>query len=160
MSNPQVVIVSDDNMAVIECPACNVRKRISVIQFKDVNHAIKVKCSCGEQFKVTFNFRLDERKEVCLKGTYRKLSEHKAYEKKCQIINLSPGGITAKFFEDFDSKKHDELIVSFSLEDKKKTIVERKVRVRHVKGNIFGAQFFDHELDGQDKKIGYIWLGE
>ncbi|MCJ7602324.1 MAG: PilZ domain-containing protein, partial [Desulfobulbaceae bacterium] len=100
-----------------------------------------------------FNFRLHDRKAVDLKGTYRKVTEHKAYEKKCQIINLSPTGIAVKVFEDFDSLKHDELVVDFSLDDKEKTTIIRKVRVRHVKGNIFGGQFFDHELDGKDKKI-------
>lgn len=133
MPTPQVVVVSNKNMAVIVCPICNARKRFSAIQFKEINHTIKVKCQCGEQFKVNFNFRLDDRKSVDLKGTYRKVSEHKAYEKMCQIINLSPTGIAVKVFEDFDSLKHDELIVEFSLDDDKKTTIERKVSVCHVK---------------------------
>lgn len=153
MPTPQVIVVCNKNMAVIVCPNCNTRKRISAIQFKDINHAIKVKCPCGEQFEINFNFRLDDRKAAGLKETYRKISEHKAYEKKCQIVNLSPSGIAVKFFEAFDSLKHDELVVSFTLDDKEKTIVEREVRVCHVKGNLFDGQFFDHELDGKDKGI-------
>lgn len=153
MPTPQVVVVCNKNMAVIVCPICNTRKRFSAIQFKETKHTIKVKCQCGEHFKVNFNFRLDDRKSVDLKGTYRKVSEHKAYEKMCQITNLSPTGIAVKVFEDFDSLKHDELIVEFSLDDDKKTTIKRKVRVCHIKGNTFGGQFFDHELDGRSKRI-------
>ena len=153
MPTPQVVVVCNKNMAVILCSNCNARKRISATPFKDTNHTIEVKCQCGEQFKANFNFRLDDRKSVSLKGTYRKISEHKAYEKMCQITDLSPTGIAVKFFEDFDSLKYDELVVEFTLDDKEKTKVKRKVRICHVKGNIFGGHFFNHEFDGKDKRI-------
>jgi len=153
MPTPQVVVVCNENMAVIVCSKCNTQKRVSALPFKDTNHTIKVKCQCGEQFAINFNFRLDDRKPVSLKGTYRKVSEHKAYEKMCQIIDLSPTGIAVRIFEDFDSLKRDELVIEFTLDDKEKTTVKRKVRVCHVKENIFGGHFFDHELDGKNKRI-------
>jgi len=158
MSESQKAFVDEKNTTLIVCPACNISKRISVAPFKGSNHVIKAKCPCGEQFNVNLNFRYGHRKKTLLKGSSRGISDHKAYEKECQIVNLSLTGLSAKVFEDFDFKINDELMVVFTLDNQKQTRVERKTRIRYIGKNAFGGEFFDHQIDKFGKIIRFYLL--
>ena len=61
------IFVTEDNMAVLECPQCKKGKRVDVSRFKDVRQAvkIKVKCPCGHLFKVI----LERRKKAAINST-------------------------------------------------------------------------------------------
>jgi hypothetical protein len=158
MSESQKSFVDEENTTLIVCPECDVSRRISVAQFKGTNHIIKAKCPCGEQFTVNLNFRYGHRKDTLLRGSYRGVSEHKAYEKECQIVNLSLTGLSAKVFEDFDFKINDELRVEFTLNNQKQTQIERKIRIRYIGKNTFGGEFFDHQLDNFGKIIKFYLI--
>ena len=152
------VFVNEENMALIHCPHCDSIKQVPVSKFKGTKHSLKVKCSCSEVFQVDLNFRKNFRKKTELKGICYKLSAHKSSEEECQIVNLSFRGVGIKFFKESNFVKDDELVVSFILDDTKKTAVKRKLQVLHAEGSYIGGKFIDFEGDNLDKNIGFYLM--
>ena len=152
------VFVNDENMALIHCPHCDSIKQVPVSKFKGTKHTLKVKCACGEVFQVDLNFRKNLRKKTDLAGTCHKASEHKSLSVECLIVNLSFRGIGIKLLQPVNIVKGSQLVVSFVLDDTKKTLVERKLLVRHLEDNYIGGEFVDFEGDNFDKHIGFYLM--
>ena len=152
------VFVNDENMALIHCPYCESMKQVPVAKFKGTKHSLKVKCACGEVFKVELNFRKNVRKKTDLPGTYYKVPGHKSAAEECRIVNISFRGIGIKLFREGVVKKGDKIHVSFTLDDARETKVERKVHVLHAEGSYLGGEFIDFEGDSLDKYIGFYLM--
>lgn len=152
------VFVNDENMALIHCPHCNSIKQVPVSKFKGEKHTLKVKCACGDVFQVDLNFRKNIRKKMDLSGTFHKASEHKSLAVECRIKNLSFRGIGIELFQEGNISKGDKVVVSFTLDDTKNTLVKRKMQVHHVVGNYIGGEFIEVEGDNLDKQIGFYLM--
>lgn len=152
------VFVNEENMALINCPYCESMKQVPVDKFKGTKHSLKVKCACGEVFKVDLNFRKNIRKKTDLAGKYYKESGHKSAAEECQVVNLSFRGVGLKIYREGTVEKDNKLIVAFTLDDTRQTAVERKVQVRHVEGSYVGAEFIDYDGDHLDKYIGFYLM--
>ena len=159
MPDSTIVFVTEDNKAVITCPECGKLKQISVGKFKGIKHRLKVRCSCGNEFLLNFNFRQGIRKQVNLEGSYRNVSQHHSLMEKCTVVDLSFKGVRLKLYDTQDLQIDDELIVHFVLDDKRKTEVERKIQICNLTPeNFVGAKFTDPELDNYDKYIGFYLM--
>lgn len=152
------VFVNEKNMALIHCPHCDSIKQVPVSKFKGAKHTLKVKCACGEIFQVDLNFRKNIRKKTDLTGICYKVPGDKSSAEDCMIENLSFRGIGLKLFNAGAIQKDDELVVAFTLDDPRKTSVERKLKVHHVDEDYIGGEFVDFEDDNFDKYIGFYLM--
>lgn len=159
MPESSMVYVTENNKAVILCPECGKLKQISVGKFKDKKHTLKVRCACGKEFGINLNFRTGIRKQIKLKGNYRKASQHPSLKEDCVVSDLSFRGVQLKLHDAQSLKVDDELIISFVLDDTRKTEVKRKIRVCNIiQGDSVGAKFIDPEGDNYDKAIGFYLM--
>lgn len=159
MVDDTMVFVTEDNKAVIACPECGKLKQISVDQFKGEKHTLKARCSCKREFQITLNYRQGIRKNVNLKGTYRKASQHPSLKQECTVIDLSFKGVRLKVYNNKNLQMDDELIIHFVLDDKRKTEVKRKIKICNlIQENSVGAIFIDSEFDNYNKPIGFYLM--
>ncbi|MFH1216725.1 MAG: PilZ domain-containing protein [Pseudomonadota bacterium] len=158
------VFVNQENMALFHCPHCGKMKHVSVLQFKNKKHSLQVKCACRETFQVDLNFRKKYRKTTDLKGVFCKktvdgklsLDKNKS---NCIIVNISMGGIGLRIDLVHDLKLGDELMVDFTLDDKKQSHIQRKVVIRHVgESGYIGAEFSDSDQPLYEKTIGFYLM--
>ena len=152
------VFVNEKNMALIHCPHCDSIKQVPVTKFKGTKHTLKVKCACGEVFKVDLNFRKNIRKKTNLTGICYTIPGVESSSEECLIKNISFRGIGLKLFENSTVKEGAEVVVSFTLDDPRMTAVKRKVRIHHIKGDYIGGEFVDFEGDNFDKYIGFYLM--
>jgi len=124
------VFVNEENMALIHCPYCESMKQVPVEKFKGTKHSLKVKCACGEVFKVDLNFRKNIRKNTDFACTYYKESQHKSAAEECRVVNLSFRGVGLKLYKPGYVAKENKLIVSFTLDDARQTPIKRKIIVK------------------------------
>lgn len=158
------VFVNQENMALFHCPHCGRMKHVSVLQFKNKKHSLQIKCACKETFKVDLNFRKKYRKTTDLDGYYCKIPVDEGLfagknKPNCKIVNISMGGIGLRLGHVHSLKLGDELLVDFTLDDKKQSHVQRKVLVRHVGENGYiGCEFSDSDQPVYEKTIGFYLM--
>ncbi len=130
--------------AVIRCPDCGFVKQIQVGQFQEKKHSLKIKCKCGKDFQVDLNFREGIRKKTELTALYRRETADNQDIGKCTVVDLSLRGLRLRVDTGHGLQPGDEIVVKFSLDNKFRTEVERKVTVRNNAGDTFvGGEFID-----------------
>lgn len=145
--------VDKDNTVTLVCPACSTPKSISVASFKDKCHFVKVRCPCDNVFRVHLDFRQQHRKPTTLPGAFTCLQPAGIGSGKMTVEDISQGGVGMTVSERHDLQIGCILILSFKLDDKKKTLLEKKAVVRTIHGNFIGCEFIDREL--YEKEIGF-----
>lgn len=165
---PKKIYVSKDSTAVLLCPHCGETKKVSVSQFKEKKHTIKIKCVCEQVYSVNLEFRKIFRKKVRLYGSYAKLyaknpkdtfkgKRNDAIEQGNIIVkDIAKNGIGILTLETHSLKTGDELKVKFALDDSIKTEIEIKVIVKWVKDNLVGCEIIDSQQDS--RKLGFYLL--
>lgn len=169
------VFVSQSGSAPISCPRCGERKIVVVEKFKAAKHTIKVKCPCGHQFTVHLDFRKHYRKAAEIDGFYNKkgldlsgyyvnLSRGEDWDAgavdrrsvNCIVKNISLGGVGLAPLGRHVIEEGDELRIHFVLNDKKGTVIDRKVIAVSVTKTLVGCQFT--EPGDHDKALGFYLL--
>ena len=165
---PKKIYVSKDNTVVLLCPHCGETKKVSVSQFKEKKHTLKIKCVCQQVYSVDLDFRKIFRKQVSLSGAYAKFygenptgsfkgKRNDAVEQGDIIVNdIAKNGIGIHILEMHSLKTGDELKVKFALDDSSKTKIEIKVVVKWVKDNLAGCEIVDGQQDS--RKLGFYLL--
>lgn len=154
-NNIQKVYVNQDGAAVLKCPACEAVKSAKVDSFKSGPHVVKVRCNCQNVFTVKLEFRKSYRKETKLAGEYRGLGSDRGGG-KLMVLNVSKTGIGAQIIGINHSRVGDELRVTFNLDDKHHSLIEKRVVVRMVKQNYIGCEFLDSTA--HDKALGFYLM--
>jgi len=149
------VYVNQNGIAALKCPACEVTRTIKVQDFKGDKHIVKVRCNCRNVFTVKLEFRKNYRKETKLTGDYFGVSKE-GMRGKLLILNVSRGGIGAQVIGMNSNKVGDELRVSFTLNDRQNSLIEKRVVVRLVKQNYIGCEFLD--ASSHDKALGFYLM--
>lgn len=152
--NPTVksYVNQSDNDAIITCPDCHSSKNISVEQFRDNQHVVKVKCKCGYVFKVELEFRRYYRKDTDLPGTYD-LNPPGIGGGRVEIINLSLGGACFEINGLHDVKVGQKGSINFTLDDHKQTVFIKNVIVQSVHKNRVGCRFVEDKA--YQKELGF-----
>jgi len=150
--------VSNNKTTMVICPACNRAEHISVESYRDKEHAIKVRCRCGEIFSLLLDFRHNFRKPTSLPGTYSIITPGKAGGGTAHICNISRSGIGFTVSNQrHNLEKGLQIILEFKLNDKNKTLLRKEVIIRSIKknnmGSYIGCQFSDN--DSLDKALGF-----
>jgi len=147
--------VKADDEAMIVCPECDAAKAISAARFRHRLHKIKVKCRCGNVFKVQLEFRRHFRKTTELEGTYE-LDPPAVGGGKTKILNLSLSGacFEVRGIHDFKIGQQGSLV--FTLDNRKQTILFKRVIIIAVIGNRVGCEFVSDRA--YEKELGFYLL--
>lgn len=163
----------------INCPSCH---RISEVSPADVGVSDKLvkifgmkglyiyQCACGNRFNVKLDFRRKPRYGCDFSSFYTILTQvsHDQQAKatgrfqyqrtvNSAIKNISVDGISLMVLGRHEIKPGDELQVTFTLKyGTTEKLLERRVVVRHVKGNLVGAEFFSY--DKKKPEIGFFLM--
>ena len=139
----------------ITCPKCSISKSFNANEYKTSNRGIKARCTCGNVFRCIIEFRKYYRKTVNFAGEYR--NEKTGDSGQMTIESISLGGID---FVNLTSgnliMKNDVLEVSFHLDDKKHTFIQRKAKVTASDENTINAAFIKFQL--YDKDLGFYLM--
>lgn len=141
--------VKDDDMAIIVCPACSNAKHINVAQYRNAQHTIKVKCRCGTSFKVLLDFRQCYRKPTDLSGTYAMVPPA-AGGGKISVKNVSLAGVGFEVIGRHAIETGQKAIIEFTLDNRKETLIRKKVTIRSVRGTFIGGEFYQDQAFEKD----------
>lgn len=132
------------NQVFIICPKCGIEENIDITKLKDTQNKLEGKCSCGEPYEFTIEFRKRYRNDVRLSGEFLLLGK----EGKGEMVvkDFSMGGIQFECTKPHNILKDDTLIVRFKLDDLKRSEIRKPVRVRWVKDRTVGAYFIEAKL--------------
>jgi PilZ domain len=142
------VIVGRTNQVNITCPKCELEKNINVFKFKDTHKRLKVKCKCGEEFRLALDFRKYYRKNVQLTGEY--YVQGKDEKEEILIEDISKAGIRFATLKPHNFSKDDLVELKFNLDNPMRTEVRTRVKILWINDRTVGAQFNDPQLLEKD----------
>lgn len=150
---PQKSKVNPDNEILIVCPECSFSKNFSAKQFRNRQNLLKIKCRCGHSFRVQLEFRLHIRKETDLKGVCK---FGNIGGLRVSLINLSLGGVCLEI-----RGKHRPTVgargeLLFTLDDRKATVIEKKIVVRSISTYPFRCEFIQDRA--YQKELGFYLM--
>ncbi len=153
------VFVTENNMAVFECPQCKKGKSVDVSKFKDLRQVvrIKVKCPCGHIYKVVLERRKYFRKDVNFPGTYTHvLPDYNEDKGGITVKDLSRAGVKIKLNVEKEFKIGDILSVEFQLNDKQRSFIKKDAVIKKISNTYLGLEFNSVDSsDPSDKAIGF-----
>ncbi len=144
--------VKGDDRATIVCPVCQTTKTISVTQFRNNQHVLKVKCKCQNNFKVQLEFRRHFRKKTGLPGTFD-INSPGTGGGLVTVTNLSLSGACFEVRGVHDIKIGQHGSINFTLDNRKQSVFYKSVTVRSVRGNSIGCEFSDTQAF--EKELGF-----
>jgi len=153
--SPHKSFVKSDDKAIIVCPECDTAKAISVAQFRHRLHVVKVKCNCGHVFEVHLEFRRHFRKPTELEGTYD-LKPPATGGGIIKIINLSLSGACFEVRGTHGMEVGQLGSLVFTLDNRKKSVLFKKVIIKTVNGNQIGCEFLADRA--YEKELGFYLL--
>ena len=140
--------VDRTNQVKIICPKCQLEKNINVFKFKDTHKRLKVKCKCGEEFRVALDFRKYYRKKVQIAGEC--FIHEKNERDDILIIDISMTGINFTTFRPHNFSKDDLVELKFKLDDPMNTEIDTTIKIKWVNDRNAGAQFNNPKLLEKD----------
>ncbi len=152
---PKKSFVKEDDQAMIVCPECDTAKVISVTQFRHRQHLIKVKCKCNHVFKVHLEFRRHCRKPTDLGGTFE-LHPPAIGGGSIKVVNLSLSGACFEVRGIHDMKIGQIGSLVFTLDNRKRTILFKKILIKNVQANKIGCEFISDAA--YEKELGFYLL--
>jgi hypothetical protein len=160
----QRTLVKADDTAHIKCPECNRAKTICVSKYRSSRHTLNVKCTCGHSFPVKLDFRRLYRKKTALPGIYLSCTsavKGKNWETNItgfysikyptkndgymQVTNLSAGGLQFVTSNDHLLQAGQQILVAFTLDDRKQSEITKKVTIQAVNDSVIGCRFLAGE---------------
>lgn len=137
------ILVQDGYMASVTCPACKKSIRISVAPYKEKNHIIKLRCTCGGIFLGLLEFRKQRRRLVNLKGTYRTIYQQIVKEGNMLVSDISDGGLKCMVSDEKGLQEGHLLGMEYRLNDIKRSTIKKKGVIRHKSGLSVGCEFIE-----------------
>jgi hypothetical protein len=135
------VYVDDSNQATIACPHCGFEKNLDVANFRETHKRLKAKCRCGEDFRITLEFRKHFRKKVRLPGEY--FVQGKTEKGEIIVEDISLGGIRFESLHPHYISREDKVEIKFALDNPMKTKISAPVKIKWIIDRNVGGQFFD-----------------
>jgi hypothetical protein len=145
--------VREDNTATIVCPSCSTVKIVSVAAYREKCHFLKVRCACGSTFRIHLNFRQFYRKTTELPGTYRCIKPPGGGGGPMIVQDISRGGVGLRISGTHNLRKGYILSLSFNLDDKKNTPLNKEVCIQSIHDNMIGCRFSGNQP--YEKELGF-----
>lgn len=151
METVKAFVRANDTVTIV-CPVCKTPKNAAVGAFRDKSHYLKVRCSCDTVFTVHLDFRQHYRKETDLSGTFSSINPPgMGGDIHIKDISVSGVGFTVNGMQFLE--RGQTLLLTFTLDDKKKTTLTKEVVVRTVQGDFVGCRFV--ETKAYEKELGF-----
>lgn len=131
--------VSEDGIAFITCPYCNLTKQVSVADLIGKTSKVKVRCRCKQTFTFEFEFRQSHRKKTNLNGIYEVLSGKGGG--RATIEDLSEHGLGFLTSGRNRVQVGQKIMINFSLDDQPQTMLKKRAVIRSVSDNRVGCEF-------------------
>jgi len=144
--------VKDNDITTIVCPSCYSAKTTSVKQFRDQRLTLRVKCKCGHVFRIELEFRRQRRKNTELHGI-SKLHASTFGDGDVKIVNLSLGGVGLEVEGIHNIRIGHKGTISFTLDDRKQSVIMKDIIVRSIQGNNIGCEFVSDKA--YEKDLGF-----
>jgi PilZ domain len=142
------VYVDHNNQIKIICPKCGLEKKINVFKFKNTHKKLKAKCKCGEDFRITLDFRKYYRKNARLSGKY--FVKRKNETREIIIEDISKTGIKFVTLEPHYFSKGDLVELKIILDTQMRMEVRTSVKIIWIIDLNVGAQFINPKLLEKD----------
>jgi hypothetical protein len=123
---------------------------MNVGSFLHAKRPIKVQCGCGNTFPIRLEGRKYYRKDAELPGTYTDVEN--AHASRLVVETLSFSGIGFRTLKPHTIHVNDLLLLSFTLDNAKQTLIKKWVVVRWVNDQRIGTEF--HDIDLYNKEMG------
>ena len=149
----QKSFVKTNDTASIQCPSCHLVKNIAVSKFRNSRHTFKVRCNCGHTFLVSLDFRRHYRKPTELTGSYKVIVPAGHGSGKMQVNNVSRSGVDFSVSGRHSISIDQKIIITFKLDNKKETEIQKQVIVRRISKNSIGCEFVEQSQIG--KALGF-----
>jgi hypothetical protein len=133
-----ICYVNKDGFATIRCPQCGTTKSIDTSEHDYAFKAFTAECKCGSQIRGQFEFRQYFRKNVRLSGMY--MHRQSGVRGKIIVENISLMGIGFTCLRKHHFKKGDQLDITFTLDNHRRSKVTLWVVVENIKDRYIGSQ--------------------
>jgi hypothetical protein len=156
------IYAGGNDVAQVTCPECGKTKSIDVSKFKKLDKAVKgaIKCPCGHRCQFLLERRQYYRKPVKLKGILKPLTPEAGTAKRAvEILDISRSGLKISVAMPHHLKPGDLALIEFYLDDKQKSYIHKKVRIKSISGAKVGIAFQTFgTADFCDRAIGFYLL--
>ena len=136
----QIVYVGPNDTALLKCLNCGISKTLDVGKFKGRKDPLKLQCKCKSSARIFLEFRKGFRKKTNLEGVYTVLTRDDEGG-RIVVQNISKKGIGFTTFSNHKLSEKDEIQVVFTLDNQKKSRIEKHAIVRNTEGNYVGCEF-------------------
>jgi len=153
------VYIASNNTATFRCPECGKVKVTDVSRYAATDKKITVNCTCvcGHRFKCRLEKRKQYRKGVNFPGKFTLMGEKGPEDTgRLNVIDISSTGIKFKLTVPRTFAVGTTLRVEFQLDDRRRTLLRKRVIVRNVSGAFVGASFHPNEMD--DRNLGFYLM--
>jgi hypothetical protein len=148
------VHVRHNHTATLVCPACGQARQVSVAKFRNDRHTLAVRCRCSHVYRVLLDFRGHYRKPTNLTGTYTLTDSDAPDGGVIRIHDISGSGVGFSVLGQHRIAPGHELKIKFQLTDRKRTELNKTVRVCRVQDDFIGGEFVGD--NGFDKDLGFF----
>jgi hypothetical protein len=148
------VYVNHNDEGTITCPHCEKSKQLNFAKQKTSHEPLRVKCTCGNSFKIIVEIRTYYRKKTGLRGHYATPDSNKSGSIIVEDLSLTGLGFRTRLPHSL--QRGEVIALRFVLDNKVQSEVQKQAIVRRIQGCFIGAQFCD--LQAFDKELGYYLM--
>lgn len=152
--DPPMYYVDESRQVMVMCPKCERGRNLDFSQHAEVGTVIRTWCKCGNAYHCRLEFRRNYRKKVNLPGSFYVPANN--LQGEMTVTDISLGGVGFTLPAPYGLLPDTIIDLHFTLDDLKKTPIQRRVRVRTVKGLSVGSEFLEQR--GRDKDLGYYLM--
>jgi len=142
------IFTNTDNTATFKCPKCETAKIVDVTKYinSPKKTKLKAKCGCGHSYEVFLDKRKNFRKETNLPGVYKYSVNGQApnqgpeHAGTMTVLDISTTGLRLKVNAMPRFKVGDMLNLEFTLDDKNRSEIRKRVIVRNLRGFTIGVE--------------------
>jgi hypothetical protein len=136
----QKIRLREDDRGVLVCPYCGLEKTTHLARFKGRKALLKVKCTCQQVFRIFLELRKHYRKKTHLRGHYREQGVLKNVG-DIHVEDLSMVGMGFTANNHSRLKAGQKLEVTFHLDDRRRSRIEKKVLIKWKNNHRIGGEF-------------------
>jgi hypothetical protein len=143
------------------CEQCRHSTALKVTAAKDLPQPLTIQCPCGATFELNIGIRQFYRKKTRLPGRYVKYdiqTDHILEQGRMLVEDISRTGLGLRTLCCHTIMVNDVLLLTFTLDDKQKTAMQKSARVRRIDNRFIGAEFVDHDAYTDTNRILGFYL--
>jgi hypothetical protein len=145
----------------VACAQCHRSHVLKAAAVKDLPQPLSIPCPCGATLGITIGIRHFYRKKTQLWGRYVKYDPqtHSILEQGRMLVeDISRTGVGLRTLCRHGILVNDVLVLTFTLDDKQHTAIQKSVRARRIDARRIGAEFVDHDAYTETNRLLGFYL--